>query len=415
MRGQRWVVVADSPFLPANGGGEAEHVGFVRCCVEAGVLAALVVPTDADPSRYGRADDLQAIREMIAPAALILTPRRRTALSVVQGRTPYPVASRPVPRSLVRDVRAAAPDANGVVGFSYRSHRVAGALARGLGVPAVMRMHNLEGRYFHSLAGAKPRWAAWAVHLEATRIDLDERLLERASWVNGLADISRTDALERQRRTRTRVAHVPTFVVARAGVQPDVRWQPGAEQEVLFLGALDVPTNHEALDWLCERVWPAVRQRVPSAVLTIAGRRPTEGVRRLVEQTPGARLLPDIADPRAMMARCSVAVNPAVTGSGVNIKLVEYLDVGAPVVSTALGAQALSLRDGSELLIRDDPEAFAEAICELLTNRERAAAIGAAGGRAAAALREGATGLDLIAQLLGHGQDRHGRTPGGAA
>ena len=46
---QRWIIVAESPFIPTHGGGEREHLGFVKAAVEAGLLAALVVPTDADP------------------------------------------------------------------------------------------------------------------------------------------------------------------------------------------------------------------------------------------------------------------------------------------------------------------------------------------------------------------------------
>ena len=44
MQGQRWIVVADSPFLPPTGGGEQEHLGFVRSAVREGVLAMLVLP-----------------------------------------------------------------------------------------------------------------------------------------------------------------------------------------------------------------------------------------------------------------------------------------------------------------------------------------------------------------------------------
>jgi hypothetical protein len=35
---RRWIVVADSPFLPARGGGEREHLGFVEAATKAGLL-----------------------------------------------------------------------------------------------------------------------------------------------------------------------------------------------------------------------------------------------------------------------------------------------------------------------------------------------------------------------------------------
>ncbi|MBK8448445.1 MAG: hypothetical protein IPL41_17645 [Micropruina sp.] len=67
---RRWIVVAGAPFMPAQDGGEREHLGFVESLVDAGWLAGLVVPTDADPAKLGRTDDLDLIRELIAPAPL---------------------------------------------------------------------------------------------------------------------------------------------------------------------------------------------------------------------------------------------------------------------------------------------------------------------------------------------------------
>jgi glycosyltransferase involved in cell wall biosynthesis len=43
--------------------------------------------------------------------------------------------------------------------------------------------------------------------------------------------------------------------------------------------------------------------------------------------------------------------------------------LGLPVVSTSLGCAGLAVEDGEQLLIRDDPVAFADAIDELLGNR----------------------------------------------
>jgi glycosyltransferase involved in cell wall biosynthesis len=49
-----------------------------------------------------------------------------------------------------------------------------------------------------------------------------------------------------------------------------------------------------------------------------------------------------------------------------------------PVVSTTLGAEGLDLSHGREILLEDDPRAFAEAVALLLTDPARAIAMGAA-------------------------------------
>ncbi len=114
---QRWIVVADSPFLPADGGGEREHLGFVRAAAAEGLLALLVVPS------AGPLDEDVYSREL-AGAPLLTTRRRTSPLLLAHPRLPYVVASRPAPRGLVQRARELAPGATGVVVFSYKSRAV---------------------------------------------------------------------------------------------------------------------------------------------------------------------------------------------------------------------------------------------------------------------------------------------------
>jgi len=67
-----------------------------------------------------------------------------------------------------------------------------------------------------------------------------------------------------------------------------------------------------------------------------------------------------------MLYRRSRAVCcPLNAGSGTRIKILEAAAYGKPVVSTSIGAEGLDLRNGVELLIRNEPRAFAQA-CVLL-------------------------------------------------
>jgi polysaccharide biosynthesis protein PslH len=51
--------------------------------------------------------------------------------------------------------------------------------------------------------------------------------------------------------------------------------------------------------------------------------------------------------------------------------------MGVPVVSTAIGAEGLPLRDGEHLLIADTPQEQAAAICSLLGDPPRATRLAA--------------------------------------
>ena len=52
------------------------------------------------------------------------------------------------------------------------------------------------------------------------------------------------------------------------------------------------------------------------------------------------------------------------------MKIYEAMAMAKPVISTTIGAEGLPLRDGRDLLIADEPEAFARAvICTLKDQR----------------------------------------------
>ena len=67
---------------------------------------------------------------------------------------------------------------------------------------------------------------------------------------------------------------------------------------------------------------------------------------------------------------------------GANGETMRLVDVmGLPVVATSQSIGGLLARDGDNILIRDDWDAFADAIVELLSHREQARALGEEGRR----------------------------------
>ncbi|MDQ1287625.1 MAG: hypothetical protein QG622_1190, partial [Actinomycetota bacterium] len=346
MQGQRWIVVADSPFLPANGGGEREHLGFVRAASRAGRLALLVVPGAGE-------QDVSTYTREFGDVPVVVTARRTTPLMLAHPTKPYVVASRPAPRWLPARVAALAPGATGVVIFSYKSREIGEVIARGLRLPAVMRQHNREGAYHRSLAAGTPGPRGLVLRWEALRIERDERALGRASWLTGTADISAADAEWRRSTGAHNVVHVPPFALdlGQAG-QPRPESSPTASDgppRVLFLGALDVPTNTDAIGWFTAHVWPQVCQGHPTAILQVVGRSPSPDLCRRLEALPRVEVAADVPDVRPYLAGASVAINPAVSGSGVNIKLIEYMDAAIPLVSTSLATRGLPLVAGTDL------------------------------------------------------------------
>ena len=131
---------------------------------------------------------------------------------------------------------------------------------------------------------------------------------------------------------------------------------------VLFIGAMNVEFNVDAVRHFVERIWPLVRSSVPDALFTIAGRRPTERVRSLTRH-PGVEVAGD-PDLDALLCASRVAVSPARIGTGIKVKVAQAIATGLPVVGTPAG---LSGFDHVDCLARaSDPETFAQQVVRLL-------------------------------------------------
>jgi len=162
----------------------------------------------------------------------------------------------------------------------------------------------------------------------------------------------------------------PTVVIPN-GVDTNAL-SPAAASEVagrvVFIGPTYILANRDAVDFLFNDIWHHVRNGRPSATLRLLGRNPPANQARYVQQdgVVGAGYVADI-QPHLAEASCSVV--PVRVGGGTRIKILESWAMGLPVVSTSLGCEGLAAVDGQNILIRDEPESFARAVVEVLSNK----------------------------------------------
>ena len=83
--------------------------------------------------------------------------------------------------------------------------------------------------------------------------------------------------------------------------------------------------------------------------------------------------MPDL---RPHLAGAAAVVVPLRLGGGTRLKIVEAMAMGKAIVSTSLGAEGIEAVPGRDLLIEDQPDAFADAVNRLLGDPALAARIG---------------------------------------
>lgn len=135
----------------------------------------------------------------------------------------------------------------------------------------------------------------------------------------------------------------------------DVRTPP----TVAFWGLLSYRPNRDGAQWFLSQVLPLLVSRIPEVrVLLIGG-----GGERLPVPTLGHVVATGFVDDLSVfLAETDLALVPLRAGGGTRIKIIEAWANHIPVVSTSRGAYGLGAIDGENLLLADEPEAFAQAI-----------------------------------------------------
>jgi glycosyltransferase involved in cell wall biosynthesis len=100
---------------------------------------------------------------------------------------------------------------------------------------------------------------------------------------------------------------------------------------------------------------------------------------RALDGAAGITVTGWVDDVRPYAWRSGMSIVPLRMGGGTRLKIVEALAMGQAVVSTSVGCEGIAVEPGRNLVVADDPGAFAAAVVDLLRDPARAAAIGAAG------------------------------------
>jgi glycosyltransferase involved in cell wall biosynthesis len=201
------------------------------------------------------------------------------------------------------------------------------------------------------------------------------RIEERRAWrrVHGCVLTSMRDQeLLRRDVDGVRTAVVPNGVDVESFVpMPDVAVEPDT---VLFLGAINYFPNTDGLLFFLREAWPALKARRPGVRLRIVGPSPPPVIARWPDSS--VEVTGYVEDVRPHIARAALAIVPLRIGGGTRLKVLEAMALGKAVVSTRLGAEGIDVTDERDILLADDPAAFAGQVTRVLSDAALARRLG---------------------------------------
>ncbi len=195
---------------------------------------------------------------------------------------------------------------------------------------------------------------------------LQKRIFKK---VNALFCVSKKEAEFMKSRTpkNTRVWVVPN------GVDTEFFQFKRAKRSnpiILFLGAMCVRRNIDAVIWFIKKIFPKIKKAIPEVQFQIVGHRPGKEI-SVLNKISGIKVIGTVEDVRPYYEKAKVYVAPFRFGEGTRLKILEAMATGVPIVSTKEGCQGIDVVDGEHLLIAKNKNEFGEKVIELLSSPQK--------------------------------------------
>ncbi len=141
---------------------------------------------------------------------------------------------------------------------------------------------------------------------------------------------------------------------------------------ILFMGNFSWLQNTEAAEYLIEKIYPLLKNRIHDISIIIAGQSvnskikiPTDKSIKLID------IAPDDGDAvKKLYSDATLFIAPIFGPGGTRLKILAAMASGLPVIATKTGIQGLNLKDKEHVLIADTPDDFVEKITQILSDAQ---------------------------------------------
>ena len=337
-------IVVLTTVLPGGrrGGGEIVTQGVVDALRQGGrevLVLGYARPEDSDGGRPGelRVGQRPIETSVAGPRSLAWMAR-----ALATG-TPYSVAkyrSRPYVAAAdqaLGDGTAAVIVDHAQAYFALGRSRDAGRL--------IFLAHNAESEAYARLSDGLRGPVAWANRREARRMrDVERELARRAAQVWTLT-------AEDAYYFRSLNPGVDARMLEPASALEPPTAVPTPSYDAALVGTWSWRPNALGLDWFSSEVVPHLPL---DFTVEVAG----SGSERIAGRHPGVAARGVVPDARSFLSEARVIAVPGVAGGGLQMKILDAIASGLPVVATSVAARGL--RDLPEsVAVVDDPAAFA--------------------------------------------------------
>ncbi|MCH3881384.1 MULTISPECIES: glycosyltransferase family 4 protein [Tenacibaculum] len=147
------------------------------------------------------------------------------------------------------------------------------------------------------------------------------------------------------------------------------------KHKICFIGKMDYEPNQTAVFYFINKILPHVVKKNPTIKFEVVGVQPTEQIKNLSVHN-NINVTGYVEDIEREIKESKIIVAPMVSGAGIQNKILQSMYLKKCVVTTTLGAEGLINVTNNEIIVEDNPSAFAEKINYYLANKDLRDSIG---------------------------------------
>ena len=235
-------------------------------------------------------------------------------------------------------------------------------------LPAILNHHNVESTLLLRRAATEKNPATKAyINLQGKKLRrAEQRALGEYDGNISVSELDSQELLSLNPAATVRVVPNGTdteYFKPIDGVAEDL--------SLVFAGSMAWYPNGDAMILFGEKIWPLIKKEIPNITMNLIGSRAPAEVVQFGANDSNFKVLGFVDDVRPTIARAAVYVVPIRVGGGTRLKILDAMAMGKAIVSHPIGAEGLDVTDGKDIVIAEEPEAFAKCVIELVRNEQK--------------------------------------------
>ncbi len=204
---------------------------------------------------------------------------------------------------------------------------------------------------------------------------LEKMACRKAAHTLAITELDRKRFMQRYGMDGGKVTAIPVYTAVNTALRRENE-PPGKKGQIniIFHGIYGHPANYEAFELIKSYIAPEVWKHNRDVRFLLAG----TDVPQFEENN--VQSLGYVRDLDSLLAKADIAVVPILQGTGVRMKILDYMAAGLPVITTQAGIDGIDAENGKHAIILDAvDEKFVQAILRLADDANSRAELGRSG------------------------------------